>query len=57
MVFLRIMSVARYRFIVELSVIFISVWCGGALLIYYLEVGASRVEDWRAALGRCLCSL
>ncbi len=35
------MAVARYRFIVELTVLFILVWCGCALLIYYLEHGVN----------------
>ncbi|OGB28107.1 MAG: hypothetical protein A3F78_14345 [Burkholderiales bacterium RIFCSPLOWO2_12_FULL_61_40] len=33
------MAVARYRFIVELTVIFAAVWVGCALLVYFLEVG------------------
>ncbi len=44
--FMRLMSVARYRFIIELSIIFIAVWCGGALLVYFLEVGVNpRIHD------------
>jgi len=39
--FIRIMSVARYRFIVELVLLFLVVWCGCALLVYYFEVGVN----------------
>lgn len=38
-VFFRIMSVTRFRFIAELSVVFVLVWCGCALLIYAFEYG------------------
>ena len=38
-IFIRLMAVARYRFIVELTVIFAAVWVGCALLVYFLEVG------------------
>lgn len=37
--FMRLMAVARYRFIVELTVIFVLVWCGCAVLIYVFEFG------------------
>lgn len=37
--FIRVMAVARYRFVVELILVFVLVWCGCALLIYYFEVG------------------
>jgi voltage-gated potassium channel len=36
---MRIMAVARYRFIVELTALFLFVWGGCGLLIYYLEFG------------------
>ena len=38
-VFMRLMAVARYRFIIELTVIFILVWCGCAVLVYVFEYG------------------
>lgn len=38
-VFMRLMAVARYRFIIELTVIFILVWCGCAALVYVFEYG------------------
>lgn len=38
-VFMRLMAVARYRFIIELTVIFVLVWCGCALLVYVFEYG------------------
>lgn len=38
-VFFRLMSVTRFRFIAELSVVFVLVWCGCALLIYTFEFG------------------
>ncbi|MGQ0709542.1 MAG: ion channel [Rhodoferax sp.] len=38
-IFMRIMAVARYRFIAELTLISIAVWVGCALLIYGLESG------------------
>ncbi|MDP3653750.1 MAG: NAD-binding protein [Rhodoferax sp.] len=38
-IFIRLMAVARYRFIAELTVIFAAVWVGCALLVYFLEVG------------------
>src|SRR4051812_6508257 len=37
--FIRLMAIARYRLIIELSLIFITVWCGCALLIYFMEHG------------------
>lgn len=37
--FMRLMAVARYRFIVELTVIFVLVWCGCAVMIYVFEFG------------------
>lgn len=36
-IFMRIMAVARYRFIVELTLIFIAVWVGCAMLVYLFE--------------------
>lgn len=39
--FMRLMAVARYRFIVELTVIFVLVWCGCAVLVYVLEHGVN----------------
>jgi voltage-gated potassium channel len=40
-VFMRLMAVARYRFIIELTVIFVLVWCGCALLVYVFEYGTN----------------
>ena len=37
--FMRLMAVARYRFIVELTVLFILVWTGCAVLIFAMEHG------------------
>jgi len=36
--FMRLMAVARYRYIIELLIIFIGVWCSCALLVFYMEV-------------------
>ena len=45
-VFLRLMSVTRFRFIAELCIIFILVWCGCALLIFAFENGINpRIHD------------
>lgn len=41
-VFMRLMAVARYRFIIELTVIFILVWCGCAVLVYVFEYGINH---------------
>ncbi|HET8870898.1 MAG TPA: ion channel [Aquabacterium sp.] len=40
--FMRLMAVARYRFIVELTVIFVLVWCGCAVLVYVSEHGVNH---------------
>ena len=40
--FLRLMAVARYRFIVELTLIFLAVWVGCAALVYLFEIGHSQ---------------
>ncbi len=40
--FMRLMAVARYRFIIELTVLFVLVWCGCAVLIYVLEHGVNH---------------
>lgn len=37
--FMRLMAVARYRFIVELTILFILVWTGCAMLIFAMEHG------------------
>ncbi len=39
--FIRLMAVARYRFIAELTGIFMLVWLGGAVLVYAFEYGHS----------------
>lgn len=45
-VFFRLMSRTRLRFIVELSLMFVLVWCGCALLIYTFEHGINpRIHD------------
>lgn len=45
-VFMRLMSRTRFRFIVELTGIFVSVWGCGALLIYFFEFGSNpRIHD------------
>ena len=41
-VFMRLMAVARYRFIIELTVIFVLVWCGCAVLVYVFEYGINH---------------
>jgi voltage-gated potassium channel len=44
--FIRLMAVARYRFIVELTGIFLVVWLGCALMVYIFEHGHSpRIHD------------
>ncbi|WMW82141.1 potassium channel family protein [Undibacterium cyanobacteriorum] len=45
-VFFRLMSRTRLRFILELSLMFVLVWCGCALLIYTFEHGINpRIHD------------
>lgn len=39
--FVRLMAVARYRFIVELTGIFLVIWLGCAVLVYVFEYGHS----------------
>jgi voltage-gated potassium channel len=39
--FIRLMAVARYRFIVELTGLFMAVWLGCALMVYIFEHGHS----------------
>lgn len=39
--FIRLMAVARHRFIFELTVIFVLMWVFGAVLVYYFEAGHS----------------
>ncbi|GAA5161138.1 NAD-binding protein [Viridibacterium curvum] len=43
--FLRLMAVARYRFIMELLLIFMVVWCGCAILVFAFESGVNRRID------------
>jgi voltage-gated potassium channel len=37
--FMRLMAVARYRLIVQLTVAFLCLWIGGGFLVYFLETG------------------
>jgi len=39
--FMRLMAVARYRFIVELTGLFLAVWLGCAVMVYAFEYGHS----------------
>lgn len=44
--FIRLMAVARVRFLIQLSILFVGVWLGCALLIWWLEGGVNpRVTD------------
>lgn len=44
--FIRLMAVARYRFIVELTGIFLVVWLGCAVMVYLFEHGHSpRIQN------------
>ena len=40
--FMRLMAVARYRFIIELTLIFVLVWGGCAALVYLFEQGVNH---------------
>ncbi len=42
MLFKRLMSITRIRFIVELTVLFLVVWVGCAVLVYEYEVGVNN---------------
>jgi voltage-gated potassium channel len=56
--FMRLMAVARYRFIIELTVIFVIVWCGCALLVYGFEVGMNpRMRDPTTAVYSLLVTM
>lgn len=45
-IFLRLMAVARYRFIAELLMVFVVVWVGCASLVYLLESGINpKIHD------------
>lgn len=56
--FMRLMAVARYRFIVELTGIFILMWVAGAALVYYFESGHSaRVHSFGEAFYGILVTM
>jgi voltage-gated potassium channel len=56
--FMRLMAVARYRFIAELTVIFLAVWFGCALLVYGFEVGHSaRIHSFTDAVYALLVTM
>jgi voltage-gated potassium channel len=52
------MGVARYRFVVELSIIFILVWVGGAMLVFWFEAGHSpRIHSFTEAFYALLVTM
>jgi voltage-gated potassium channel len=56
--FIRLMAVARYRFMVELTVIFILMWVIGAGLVYYFEAGHSaRIHSYGEAFYGILVTM
>jgi len=56
--FIRLMAVARYRFIVELTLIFLAVWVGCAGLVYLFEVGHSpRIHRFTEAVYALLVTM
>lgn len=56
--FMRLMAVARYRFIVELTGIFILMWVAGAALVYYFEAGHSaRIHSFGEAFYGILVTM
>lgn len=40
--FMRLMSITRFRFIAELTVLFLAVWLGCAVLVYHFEFGVNH---------------
>ena len=56
--FIRLMAVARYRFMVELTVMFILMWVIGAALVYYFEAGHSlRIHSFGEAFYGILVTM
>lgn len=56
--FIRLMAVARYRFIVELTGLFMLMWVLGAALVYFFEYGhSSRVHSFGEAFYGILVTM
>lgn len=56
--FIRLMAVARYRFMIELTAIFLVVWLGCALLVYGFELGHSpRIHTFSDAVYALLVTM
>ena len=56
--FIRLMAVARHRFIFELTVIFVLMWVFGALLVYCFEAGHStRIHTFGEAFYGILVTM